>query len=154
MNNRIDKDLMSKLDKIWHYFIFNFQNKKNGFWGEELKDATTIEVSILNLVDNNSDVMLKEIKEILDIPGSTLTSAVDRLEKKELVKRVISKRDRRSFGLVLTEKGKKAQKRHIRAEKELFNNILGALDSKEERKQFLNSLEKIKNYFDKKLKED
>jgi len=149
MTEYIKQELIDKLDELWHVFIFNFQNKSTGLWGEELKDATTIEISILNNIDNNPDVMLKEIKEMLDIPSSTLTSAVDRLEKKELVERTISKRDRRSFGLQLTKKGKKAQSKHIKAEKEIFNKILAALDSNKERKQFIESLNKIKNQLSK-----
>lgn len=147
----VDKNQINKLSEIWHYFIFNFQNKGNDFWGEDLQGATTIEISILNIVDNHPDVMLKEIKERLNIPGSTLTSAVDRLEDKNLIKRVISIRDRRSFGLELTDQGKKAQKNHIEAEEKLFSHILKALDSKEEQKKFLSSLEKIKDHFDKSI---
>ena len=149
MTEYIKQELIDKLDELWHVFIFNFQNKSTGLWGEELKDATTIEISILNNIDNNPDVMLKEIKEMLDIPSSTLTSAVDRLENKQLVARTISKRDRRSFGLQLTNKGKEAQNKHISAEKELFKNILMSLDSNQERRQFIESLNKIKNQLSK-----
>jgi len=154
MTEYIKQELIDKLDELWHVFIFNFQNKSTGLWGEELKDATTIEISILNNIDNNPDVMLKEIKEMLDIPSSTLTSAVDRLEKKELVERTISKRDRRSFGLQLTKKGKKAQSKHIKAEKEIFNKILAALDSNKERKQFIESLNKIEKKLSKEKRKE
>ncbi len=152
MTENIKQELIDELDKLWHTFIFNFQNKSTSLWGKELKDATTIEISILNIVDNNPDVMLKEIKEMLNIPSSTLTSAVDRLENKQLVVRIISKRDRRSFGLELTKKGKKAQSKHIRAEKELFVKILAVLDSNKERKQFIESLNKIENKLSKEIK--
>ena len=144
MDKEIKEEYIQEFNDIWHYFIFNFQNKDNELWGKELKDATTIEISILNIIDKKPDVMLKEIKGILEIPGSTLTNAIDRLEKKGLIKRVISKRDRRSFGLMLTAQGQNAQEKHIKAENQLCESILGALDSDEERKRFLQSLNKIK----------
>lgn len=145
MDEKISEELIHEINDIWHYLIFSLQNKDYLLWGEDLKDATTIEISTLNIIDNKPNVMLKEIKEILDIPSSTLTNAIDRLEKKDLIKRVISKRDRRSFGLELTERGERAQQTHLKAEKELFERILKALDSTEERWAFLKSLEKIKN---------
>ncbi len=145
MEKEVDEKLVQDLNDIWHYFIFNFQNKGTTLWGDDLKDATTIEISILNIIDNKPNVMLKEIKDILDIPGSTLTNAIDRLEKKDLIRRVISKRDRRSFGLDLTERGENAQKIHIKAENELFRRILKSLDSIDECRSFINSLKKIKN---------
>ncbi len=144
MEKEINNELVQELNEIWHYFMFNFQKNGNELWGEELEGATTIEISILNVVDNNPEVMLKEIKEMLNIPSSTLTNAIDRLEKKDLIKRIISIRDRRSFGLELTDKGHNAQEKHKKAEKELYNCILGALDSNNERRLFLDCLKKIK----------
>ena len=144
MEKKIDDKLIKEFNDIWHFFIFSFQNKSYSLWGDDLKDATTIEISILNMIDNKSDVLLKEIKEKLQIPGSTLTSAIDRLEKKGLITRTISERDRRSYGLQLTDRGEKAQKIHIKAENELFEQILGSLDSNAECFAFLNSLKKIK----------
>ena len=41
-----------------------------------------------------------------------LTSMIDRLEKKNLIKRAISTKDRRSYKLELTEEGRKTQVEH------------------------------------------
>jgi ubiquinone/menaquinone biosynthesis C-methylase UbiE len=80
------------------------------------------------------DVILGEIVSILNIPKSTLTNAVDRLEKRNYINRIISKRDRRSYGLELTEEGHLAQKEHLDFEYTVYGRILNALDTDEENK--------------------
>lgn len=110
---------------------------------KRLNDMTTVEISILDAVAHNPDIILKEICELLDIPKSTMTSAIDRLEKRDYLNRVISKRDRRSFGLLLTEEGELAQKEHLALERTTCQSILGALDTYEERQLFLDLIEKI-----------
>lgn len=140
-------NLVEELNDLWHSLIFTFQSKDSLLWGEELENATTIELSILDIVERRPQVLLKEIKGILNIPGSTLTNAIDRLEKRRLLARVISPRDRRSFGLELTDRGKKAQKTHIRVERMLCEKILGALNSQEEQREFIASLKKIYKAF-------
>lgn len=148
MEKNLDCTLVEELNNLWHSLIFTFQSKDSMLWGKELENATTIELSILDIVDHRPQVLLKEIKEILNIPGSTLTNAIDRLEKRNLLTRVISPRDRRSFGLELTDKGMAAQKNHIAVERMLCEKILAALDTEAEQRGFLAALGKIQKKFE------
>ncbi len=135
------------LDKVWHSSIVEMQKVSEQVWNGYLEGATTIEISILSIVEKNPDVILKEIIQILGIPASTLTNAVDRLEKRGLLQRVISKRDRRSFGLELTEKGHSAQIEHRKGEEILWKRVLGAYDTDEERAEFLRLMQKLVENF-------
>ena len=140
--NDIHIDDINALDEIYHELIFVNQKKDSKIFCNKLKGVTTIEISILELIDKNPNIILREIIEILDIPNSTLTNAINRLEKRDLVRRIISNKDKRSFGLELTKEGQLAQKEHKEGEKELWKIILNSL-TKEERKTFLNCFSKI-----------
>jgi len=87
--------------------------------------------------------MIREIAESLGIPNSTLTSSINRLEKAGLAERAISRRDRRSFTLELTEKGRKVQQMHLDFEKAFFGLILRRLPSSRERNELMNLIETI-----------
>ena len=106
---------------------------------------TSMEMNIISIVYSREDVILKEICTQLDIPKSTLTSAIDRLEKLNYVNRVISSRDRRSYGLKLTQEGQEVQTEHQAFERKLYGYLLNALDTNEEKEMFMELLRKIVN---------
>ena len=110
---------------------------------EQLKGITPVELHILKLVSEHSDLILKEIREELDIPQSTLTSAIDRLEKRGLIQRVISQRDRRSFVPELTDAGRRVQGEHDRIDEMIARRLLELFDTEEERQTFVQALMKI-----------
>ncbi len=141
-----EKDI-NALSKVYHELIYAYQKGQHKFFSNKLKGITTVEVSILEIVDKYPNIILKEILDILQIPNSTLTNVINRLEKKNLIRRVINQRDKRSFGLELTEEGIEAQKEHKRDEYKLFSHVLASLDE-EERTAFIASLTKIAKNFD------
>ncbi len=110
---------------------------------ERLKRITPVELHVLKLVCERPDLILKEIREELGIPQSTLTSAIDRLEKRGLVRRMISDRDRRSFVPEVTDAGRCVQEEHDRIDEQIAARLLDLLDDEEERDAFLRMLTKI-----------
>jgi DNA-binding MarR family transcriptional regulator len=141
--NEINNEEIQALDKVWHQLIHAMQKSSGKLWKDKLDGATTLEVSILNIIEIKPDVILKDISELLGIPGSTLTNAIDRLEKRGLIRRAISKRDRRSFGLELTAEGTLAQMEHKKGEAVLWQKILGSFDSAAERRELIRLLGKL-----------
>lgn len=141
MKAKISNEEIHCIDKVWHKLIDSMQKTNAELWKDRLEDITTIEISILSLIERRPDVILKEIVKTLGVPGSTLTSAIDRLEKRGLLKRIISSRDRRSFGLELTEEGKIAQQEHYESEGKLWKKVLGAYETSDERKELIRLLE-------------
>lgn len=139
---------INRFDKLYHILLqCNLMSEPQ--IPEEMKGLTTLDISVVNVVAYNSDIIIREIAEKLKIPNSTLTSSLNRLEKKELAFRVISSRDRRSFGLRLTEKGIKLQKAHLEFEKRYFEDILSKLDTNEDRDTLLDLFEKIVKAYEK-----
>ena len=108
-----------------------------------IQGLSTNELAIIRIISEKEEVIIKDILEALNIPKSTLTSIIDKLEKRNFVIRAISKRDRRSYKLELTEKGKVIQDEHIKFEEEVYGKIMISLDTYEEREDFLKLLRKI-----------
>lgn len=135
MKDQITQLEIDRLNKVYHALVFSMQKTRENLWNDKLQGISTVEVSILSIIERKPDVILKEITQILGVPASTLTSAIDRLEKRGLLTRVISKRDRRSFSLALTEDGKLAQQEHRQSETLLWQKILSTYDTAEERSE-------------------
>lgn len=140
MKDNITQSEIERLDEVYHALAISVQKTSLELWKDKLQGISTVEISILSIIERKPDVILKEITQILGVPASTLTNAVDRLEKRGLLTRVISKRDRRSFGLALTEDGQLAQREHRQSEALLWQKILGAYDTAEERSELIRLL--------------
>lgn len=134
------KELLKEFSGLW-YKIFS-SNKLN-VCTESLADVSPIEINIMRLAAANPDIILREICQQLNIVNSTLTSAINRLEKRRFIKRIISSRDLRSFGLELTEEGRNALNDHLEGEERVLNNILESLESDEEKESFVRMFKKI-----------
>jgi DNA-binding MarR family transcriptional regulator len=111
-------------------------------WSEKLEGVSKMELHILLLIQSQPDIVLGEVRDKLDVPNSTLTGVIDRMEKQGLVERTISQRDRRSYGLEMTEKGKEIRREHDRILVVLSTKMLATLDE-EERKTFIRLLSKV-----------
>lgn len=131
-----------RFDELYHHFIRQNLNSESNY-PKELKNLSTLDISVVNIVASNPDVIVREITENLKVPNSTLTSSLNRLEKKGIANRVISTRDRRSFGIVLTDKGWNVQHIHLAFEQAYFESILTKLGSGEEIALLLDLLEKV-----------
>lgn len=136
---------VEELHTLWHEVLKIGRVNKIEEQFKRFSCLTTVEIGIINIVSKKADVILREICAELNIPKSTLTNAIDRLEKRGYINRTISKRDKRSFGLELTKEGKLAQEEHMEYEKIVYGAFLNALDNYEERKEFLGLLNKIVN---------
>ncbi len=137
-----------RLDAVWHKLVWTLQRQSTQLWKGQLKDLSTIEVSILEIIEQNPEVVLKEILARLGVPNSTLTNAVNRLEGRGLIRRAIHSRDKRSFTLQLTEAGLAAQEEHKCYEQLLWQRIFGAFDSAEQRAQLIDLLSKLADSLD------
>ncbi len=142
MDFPVKHDDIVRLNKLYHIILQNNLNAELHY-PKELKNLTTIDISVVNTAATKPSIIMRELAEHLKIPNSTLTSSINRLEEKGIVKRAISTRDRRSFSLELTEKGYKIQQKHLDFETAYFESILTRLDTHEERQTFLGLIEKI-----------
>ncbi|MCL1820384.1 MAG: MarR family transcriptional regulator [Oscillospiraceae bacterium] len=140
MNNNIEIDCA--IASMWIDILMKSSTTDDvGKYGQ-LSNYTPTEINLILLVGNTQNMLLREFLEILKIPKSTLTSIINRLEKREYINRVINQRDKRSFGLKLTERGKQFMELYTDYQKEMGTKILRGLNS-EEQQQLFHLLKKI-----------
>ncbi|AZV56489.1 MarR family winged helix-turn-helix transcriptional regulator [Clostridium sp. AWRP] len=141
--DKISEEQYQKFDTIMHKIYKRLVQLHGDIDTMFPNGITSSELSVLKVANKYPDAVLKEISKYLDLPGSTLTSIVDRLEKRNLVKRVISKKNRRSYVLELTKEGIKISDLHETCEQELWKRVLGSLSENSERDTLINLLDKI-----------
>lgn len=100
------------------------------------------ELLALEAISKEEGLMMSDIGRRLDITLSTATGIIDRLIDKKLVKRERNGGDRRVVRVLLTDKGRKANKAYQDQKKEIFGRISDVLDPKEQEK-LITILEKI-----------
>ena len=137
------KRQVNELNILWHRMLMESNYKDIESKYPNIQGLSTNELAIIRIISEKEEVIIKDILEVLNIPKSTLTSIIDRLEKRNLIIRAISKRDRRSYKLELTEKGKIVQDDHIKFEEEVYGKIIVSLDTYEEREDLLKLIRKI-----------
>lgn len=144
MDKKLDKQI-NEFNQLWHYIAMSSDYKNLEDKYTLLKSLDENEISIIRIVSQKDEVIIREIGNILKVPKSTLTSIIDRLEKKDFIIRTISKKDRRSYKLELTDKGKKAQEEHDEFEYEFYGKIIKSLNTFEEREEFIRLIKQIAN---------
>jgi DNA-binding MarR family transcriptional regulator len=143
-----DDDFIDTATDSLHRFLWKLRLDQLGEFSPLLKGMAQLDLHILKLIAERPDIILKDIADELEIPSSTLTSAINRLEKKELLRRIISQRDRRSYGLEITAKGWRIKKEHDQIDRMLSEKVLDALDSPEEAQIFFALLAKVNKRLD------
>ena len=72
-------------------------------------DITPSQYGVLSCLWKKDYATPKQISETLCLETSTISGVLDRMQKKNLIDRVINKEDRREVRVVVTEKGKALQ---------------------------------------------
>jgi len=114
-----------------------------------LNDLSITEIHTIEAIGIEKSKSMSEIAENLKITVGTLTTAINRLLKKEYVTRNRDDQDRRIVLVELTEKGKEAYKIHDEFHKEMVEEMIEDLKIEED-KVLLNSLMKLKKFFESK----
>jgi len=139
----MDDDQNLAVTELIHQVRFGLRVDRLGTWSEELEGIQLLDLHILKLVAEHPEIILKEIRIELGIPHSTLTSAINRLEKRGLLQRIINKRDLRSYGLELTDHGWHIRREHNRVDRLVAATVLEALSDDHEREMLVLLLSKI-----------
>jgi DNA-binding MarR family transcriptional regulator len=111
-----------------------------------LSDLSITEIHTIESIGMYSERTMSEVAQKLKITVSTLTTAINKLIKKEYVERKRIEEDRRVVLVKLTKKGKLAFRIHQRFHGEMIANAIEEL-SLEEEDILISSLNKINNFF-------
>ena len=92
-----------------------------------------LDAETLVFVGNNPGCGTGDVARYLNVAMTTMSSAIDRLVRKDLIARRRLEDDRRSVALTATGKGRSAIDDHIAGYREAFRAMLLSLDPREQR---------------------
>ncbi|MCL4876544.1 MAG: MarR family transcriptional regulator [Anaerolineae bacterium] len=139
----LTEELVKLTTNALHRLSWSLRIDQLGTWSPVLRGMAQLDLHVLKLIAEFPNILPKEICAELHIPPSTLTSALNRLEKRGLLQRQINRFDRRSFQLELTPKGWEMHREHERVDELITSKVLDALDNEEETRIFIKLLAKV-----------
>ena len=127
------------------YLINQIQKISSRKFNELLKEKNIDEFNgsqgvILYSLWNNKELTIKEIGKITGLAKTSLTSMLDRMEEKGLIRRKDNSEDKRSIKIMLTDKAKELEKDDISNK---MSNIFYKNFSDKEINEIENYLERI-----------
>ncbi len=109
-----------------------------------ITEISFTQIAILHFLKEQGKCNMTEIAKMFSITTSAATGIVDRMVRSGLLKRMLSRRDRRVINVRLTPKGKKAISTFLKQREKVMVNIFRKISSKE-REAYLNTIKKIYN---------
>ncbi|MEK5521645.1 MarR family winged helix-turn-helix transcriptional regulator [Heyndrickxia sp. FSL W8-0423] len=91
-------------------------------------NITSEQWSVLRTLSEHDHISQKELSIRADKDQATLTKILDLLEKSEVIKRKVNPSDRRSFLIMITEKGKNLVEEVAPYLEEIFSKIINGID--------------------------
>ena len=123
-----------------HVLLLRLNLTRLGRWSSKLENIHFLDLHVISYAEHHPDHTIGQMREVLQVPQSTLTSMIDRLEGRGLVRRAIHPRDKRSYRLELTAEGHGVQREHRRVERRIAARMLDALPDAKARNQFVRLL--------------
>jgi DNA-binding MarR family transcriptional regulator len=90
------------------------------------------ELRVVEFLGNEGPKMMRELAKHLAVAVNSMTSIVDNLEHKDLVRRHRSQEDRRVVRVELTDAGREIYQSSVELNLRLFRTMLGALTEDEQ----------------------
>ncbi|EHJ53302.1 MarR family winged helix-turn-helix transcriptional regulator [Streptococcus macacae] len=103
----------------------------------QFKDVSLKEMHTVDIIGKNTKVTPSDIAHELLVTLGTVTTSLNKLEKKGYIERTRSRKDRRVVYLDLTQKGRLLYRLHNKFHKNVVNQITAKMDTTE-----LDALEK------------
>ncbi len=136
-------DEATRLAQAFLKIVNGIRSDRLWAWSTALEGYTNLDLHVLRMVYRKPDLILKEVRDNLELPNSTLTSVIDRLEKRSVVERTINRRDHRSYGLKLTEYGEELLAEHERVLHLMMERLLECLPHGSDPTEFVEEMVRI-----------
>ena len=95
-------------------------------------DLTCPELRLAEYLGDGGPRIMRELAEFMGLAVNSITSLIDNLEKKQIVRRQRSEEDRRVVRVELTDAGKVAYEAAVKEKMRFLRGILGALTDEEQ----------------------
>ena len=133
----MSKNLSILINKIANQLKRKMDKEMN-----ENYNLTKTQSLVLSYINSNKEIYQKDIEKRFSIRRSTATEILNLMEKRNLIKRIPSKIDKRLNNIEITEEGIKLEKVGKEKIKELEKHMIKSL-TKEEKKELIRLLEKV-----------
>ena len=145
-NDKITDDQIESFNQAFHTLWFKIMTSRPDSKSKKLRGLSFSDIHVISLAYEEPDIILKDIREKLRLPQTTLSSIVAKLEKKGFIQRIINPKDYRSFSLKITPKGKEMMEVHMELDYEQNRHILESLEPGE-RQEFIRLFAKVAGKF-------
>lgn len=125
-------EIGENMEKLAHQII-EFYEKLSSWEHSVVKgsELTPGQMHAIEIIGHEKSLRMKELAEKLGVTTGTLTVTVDNLERRGLLSRQPHATDRRSYLVVLTEKGNELFKQHLDFHLKLTQELVAPLSSEE-----------------------
>ncbi len=86
------------------------------------------------VIGRNKDIRMKDIADRMELTTGTVTVMIDRLQDMGLVERSRNEKDRRSYKILLSEKGRAYYEEHRKRQKELVRKLAAKVSQNDREK--------------------
>jgi len=136
-----ETELEERIDRSLHdiFMAMNLDRlpvtRENGNFSA--KNLSLMEIRILRKITENGEIPLKDIRALVQLPNSTLTSIIKHFEHKGLITRLPNPEDKRSYVLRITSLGCMINDQHRAFDIQIAKSFIERLDSVEEAEEFI-----------------
>ena len=139
------EEFSSTFSKVFSNLVIRMQEVDD--WCVQMtQDITKQELMLIDFIGDSEEIFMRDIAEFLQTPQSTATGIVDKLVKKDYLKRYYSEEDRRTIRIGLTPKGDSLKVLFCDKKKETSEAIATIL-TPEEQNQIISIFRKIDQNF-------
>ncbi len=114
--------------------VISFCEKFSSWEGAvaKLGRLSPAQMRTIGVIGRNRNLRMKDIAERMELTTGTVTVMVDRLQDMGLVERCRNEMDRRSYRIVLSERGEEYFKEHSEKQKAKIKKVASKLTEKEQ----------------------
>ena len=142
---RETEDFATVFPKVFAKLVIRMQEVDD--WCVQMtQDISKQDLLLIEFIGNGQDIIMRDISEFLDAPHSTATGIVDKLVKKNYLKRYYSEEDRRTIRVGLTKKASELTTLFCEKKKET-SEVIARLLTSDEQGQLISIFEKIDRKF-------
>lgn len=117
----VDEEALEKMTST----VVEFCERFNGWEGAVAKmgKLSPPQLRTICVIGRNADIRMKDIADRMELTTGTVTVMIDRLQKMGLVERRRNDSDRRSYKIVLSQRGQEYYEEHYKRQFELIRKL-------------------------------
>lgn len=143
MNVNIEE--LSVSDKLFLLYCLTIKTEKEQLAKSKFNDLSINDLHVIHIISLKENITSSQIANLLSFSRAALSKTMDKLEKLNYIKRVPNSKDRRSYLIKLTKKGRLLRRLHNSQYIKYTESLIKDLNL-EEKEKLNYSLNKVINH--------